>query len=187
MRADDGDRRAALIARKDAVLERWPDKSSPEFEDEMAAVARELDRLARNLDSAEADPVERLRTWCAAGEAYLSLGAKYALQCATEAFRYAESAAARAEADARELLQLKHQYGIALLKLAADTNEQLAVEAATRLSTALSLARKHMPVGVASIKYELFRAEHTVAQLKVRNSQGGEPQFVRALREVEAA
>ena len=38
------------------------------------------------------------------------------------------------------------------------------------LSSALSLARKHMPVGVASIRYELFRAEHTVAQLKLKGA-----------------
>ena len=76
MRADDGDRRAALIARKDAALERWPTKSGEGFEAEMAAIARELDLLARSLDSRESDPVERLRAWCAAGEAYLLLGQK---------------------------------------------------------------------------------------------------------------
>ena len=166
MKADERDRRAELIARKDAALERWPTKSGEGFEAEMATVARELDLLARSLDARDADPIERLRSWCAAGEAYLQVGAKYALQCATEAFRYAEAAAGRAEADAREMLQLKHQFGVALLKLSADTNMELAAEAATRLSTALSLARKHMPVGVASIKFELFRAEHTVTQLR---------------------
>jgi hypothetical protein len=166
MRADEGDRRAELIARKDAALKRWPSRTGEGFEAEMATIARELDLLARSLDNADGDPVERLRTWAAAGEAYLLLGAKYALQCATEAFRYAEAAAAKAETDARELLQLKHQFGVALLKLSADTNAELAAEAATRLSTALSLARKHMPVGVANIKFELFRAEHTVTQLR---------------------
>ena len=170
MRADEGDRRAALVARKDAALQRWPHKSGDNFEAEMANVARDLDLLARQLDNGESHPLDRLRAWCAAGEAYLALGQtlgqKFALQCATEAFHYAEAAAARAETDARELMQLKHQYGVALLKLAADTNAELAAEAASRLSTALSLARKHMPVGVASIKLELFRAEHTVTTLR---------------------
>ncbi len=184
MKADERDRRAALIARKDAALQRWPTKSGEGFETEMATVARELDLLARSLDASDADPIERLRSWCAAGEAYLLLGAKYALQCATEAFRYAEAAAARAEADARELMQLEHQFGVALLKLSADTNAELAAEAATRLSTALSLARKHMPVGVASIKFELFRAEHTVTQL--RGSRRA-PRHVENWRETEVA
>lgn len=167
MRADEGDRRrAALVARKEAALRRWPHKSGAEYEEEMNAVARELDSLARSLDSADAHPVERLRAWCAAGEAYLMLGARYALQCAAEAFRYAEAAAVRAEADGRELMALEHQYGLALLRLAGDSNEHLASEAAARLSNALSLARKHMPVGVVSIKYELFRAEHTVTTLR---------------------
>jgi hypothetical protein len=33
-------RRDALIARSDAALERWPDRSGPEFEAEMGAVAQ---------------------------------------------------------------------------------------------------------------------------------------------------
>ena len=166
MKADDGDRRAALVARKEAALKRWPHKSGPEFEAEMSAIAREFDELAQSLDRADADPIERLRAWSATGEAYLLLGAKYALQCATEAFRYAEAAASKAEADVRELMKLKHQFGLALLKLGEDRSEQLAAEAASRLSTALSLARQHMPVGVAVIKYELIRAEHTVNTLR---------------------
>ena len=186
MRAEDGDDiRAALIARKDAALKRWPTRSGDGFEAEMAAIARELDSLARALDGADSDPIQRLRTWCAAGEAYLLIGAKYAVQCATEAFRYAEAAAARAETNAHELLQLKHQFGLALLKLAGDRNEQLAAEAATRLSAALSLARKHMPVGVASIKYELFRAEHTVTQL--RGTRRAERRDAEKAREAQAA
>ena len=144
MRAEDGDNiRASLIARRDAALKRWPGRSGEGFEAEMAAIARELDALARALDGADSDPMQRLRTWRAAGEAYFMVGAKYALQCATEAFRYAETAAggAEPEADAHELLHLKHQFGLALLKLGGDRNEQLASEAATRLSAALSLAR----------------------------------------------
>jgi len=173
MRADDGDRRAALIARKDAALRRWPDRDGGEFEAEMSAIAHELDQLARSLDQANSDPIERLRTWCAAGEAFLLLGAKYALQCAAEAFRYAEAAATLAEANVHDLMKLQHQYGLALLKLAEDKNAELAAEAAARLSTALSLARKHMPVGVAIIKFELIRAEHTVTAL--RGAQGWRP------------
>jgi hypothetical protein len=186
MRAEDGDNiRAALIARRDAVLKRWPTRSGDDFEAEMATIARDLDSLARALDNADSDPVQRLRTWCAAGEAYLLVGARYAVQCATEAFRYAEAAAAKAEADAREVLQLQHQFGLALLKLAGDRNEHLASEAATRLSAALSLARKHMPVGVASIKYELFRAEHTVTQL--RGTRRTERRDAEKAREAQAA
>jgi hypothetical protein len=160
------DRRAALVARKEAALRRWPDRSGADFEAELSAVARELDQLARSLERADVDPVERLRTWCSVGEAYMSLGAKYALQCATDAFRAAEAVATQVQADARELVHLKRNHGIALLKLAADTNAELAAEAAARLSAALSLARKHMPVGVVGIKYDLFRAEHTVTELR---------------------
>ena len=70
----------------------------------------------------------------------------------------------------------------ALLELAAGSDMELASEAAARLSGALELARKHMPVGVANIKYELFRAEHTVAQLR-----GAPPRDADRPREIEEA
>jgi hypothetical protein len=184
-RANAVEKRAALVARKDAALRRWPDRAGTEYEAEMADVAHQLDMLARALDSVDTDPIERLRAWCSVGEAYLLLGARTALHSAAEAFRYAEAAANRAEADAHELMKLKHQYGLALLKLAEDQNAELAAEAAARLSTALALARKHMPVGVVSIKYELFRAEHTVTRL--RGTRRAERRDERAVREAEAA
>lgn len=167
MRANDGDRRAELIARKDAALQRWPNRADDEFKSELSDVAHELDQLARALDEAQADALDRLRTWCAAGEAYLVLGQRHALQAASEAFRNAEALTALVNAQAHELMKLNHGYGCTLLELSAGANIELASEAATRLSSALSLARAHMPVGVASIKYELFRAEHTVMQLRV--------------------
>ena len=84
MRADHGDRRAALLARKEAALKRWPNKADAEFKAELSEVANELDQLARSLDEAQADALDRLRTWCAVGEAYLVLGQKHALQAASE-------------------------------------------------------------------------------------------------------
>jgi hypothetical protein len=187
MRAEDGDRCAALIARKDAALRRWPNRADAEFKAELESIARELNELARAMDSAQAGALDRLRAWCAVGEAYLLLGQKGALQSAFEAFRTAEALTAMVEAHAHELMKLKHGYGCTLLELAAGANEELAAEAATRLSSALSLARKHMPVGVASIKYELFRAEHTVAQLKLRGTRRPDSRERQQQREAQAA
>lgn len=166
MRAEERDRRDALVARKNAALQRWPNRADDEFKTELNEVAHELDQLARALDEAQADGLDRLRTWCALGEAYLLLGQRHSLQAASDAFRNAEALSSLVEAQAHELMSLKHGYGCTLLELAAGSNMDLATEAATRLSSALELARKHRPVGVANIKYELFRAEHTVAQLR---------------------
>ena len=186
MRAEERDRRAALVARKNAALQRWPNRADDEFKAELNEVAHELDQLARALDEAQADGLDRLRTWCALGEAYLLLGQKHSLQAASEAFRNAEALSSLVEAQAQELMNLKHGYGCTLLELSAGSNMDLASEAAARLSGALELARKHMPVGVANIKYELFRAEHTVAQLR---SASGTParDAPRAREIVEAA
>lgn len=185
MRAEERDRRATLVARKEAALRRWPNRADEEFKAELNEVAHELDQLARALDEAQADGLDRLRTWCALGEAYLLLGQRHSLQAASEAFRNAESLASLVEAQAHELMNLKHGYGCTLLELAAGSNIDLAAEAAARLSSALELARKHRPVGVASIKYELFRAEHTVAQL--RGAQGTPARDAQRAREIEEA
>jgi len=185
MRADERDRRAALVARKDAALQRWPNRADDEFKAELSEVAHELDQLARALDEAQADGLDRLRTWCALGEAYLLLGQKHSLQAASEAFRQAEALASMVEAQADELMNLKRGYGCTLLELAAGSNMELASEAAARLSSALALARKHMPVGVANIKYELFRAEHTVAQL--RGAYGSPAREAHRAREIVEA
>ena len=187
MTADHGHKRTELVARKDAALERWPSKAGADFQAELAEIARELDTLARSLDEANADAIERLRAWCAVGEAYMLLGQKHALQAASEAFRAAEALTSMVETHAHELMTLKYGYGWTLLELAAGSNAELATEAATRLSSALSLARKHVPVGVASIKYELFRAEHTVAQLKLQGKCPPERRAAPAPREIEAA
>jgi hypothetical protein len=185
MRAEERDKRAALVARKDAALARCPNRSDDEFKAELNEIAHELDQLARALDERQADTLDRLRTWCALGEAYLLLGQKHTLQAASEAFRNAEALSSLVDAHAHELMKLKHGYGCTLLELAAGSNMELASEAATRLSSALSLARKHMPVGVAGIKYELFRAEHTVAQL--RGTRRAQPRDTQRAREAEAA
>jgi hypothetical protein len=185
MRADERERRAELVARKNAALQRWPNRADDGFKAELNEVAHELDQLARALDEAQADGLDRLRTWCALGEAYLLLGQKHSLQAASEAFRNAEALSSLVEAQAQELMNLKHGYGCALLELSAGSNMDLASEAAARLSGALELARKHMPVGVANIKYELFRAEHTVAQL--RNAGGTPAREAHRAREIEEA
>ena len=67
MRAEERDRRAALVARKEAALKRWPNRADDEFKAELNEVAHELDQLARALDEAQADGLDRLRTWCALG------------------------------------------------------------------------------------------------------------------------
>ena len=185
MRAEQRDRRAALVARKEAALRRWPNRADDEFRTELNEVAHELDQMARALDEAQADGLDRLRTWCALGEAYLLLGQKHSLQAASEAFRNAEALSSLVETQAHELMNLKHGYGCTLLELAAGSNMELATEAAARLSSALALARKHMPVGVANIKYELFRAEHTLAQL--RAAPGTPAREAHRAREIEEA
>lgn len=165
-------RRFALLARIDAALARWPERSGAAFDAEAAAIADELDALARSIDRSDIEPIERLRSWRQTGEAYLRIGGRGPLQRASEAFRSAEALAQEADAGAAELVQLKHAFGSTLLRLAAGESEELALAAATRLSTALALARKHAPENVAAIKHELLRAEHSATLLRMRARSG---------------
>jgi hypothetical protein len=163
-------RRTALLARRDAALARWPDRSGADYEAEVAAIAEEMKALAHSMDGSEFHPLERLRTWRCAGDAFLTLGESRApLQRAADAFASAEALAECVPVDATELLDLKHRFGSTLYKLSEGENEKLARAAARHLGTALALARKHRPVGVADIKLDLFRAEHAVMKLTAKS------------------
>lgn len=163
-------RRTALLARRDAALARWPERSGADYEAEMAAIADGMKKVARSMDCAEFHPLERLRTWRCAGDTFLTLGDTGApLQRAAEAFATAEALASCVPVDACELLDLTHRYGSTLYKLSEGENETLARAAARHLGTALALARRHRPVGVADIKLDLFRAEHAVMKLAAKS------------------
>jgi hypothetical protein len=165
-------RRTALLVRRDAALARWPDRSGADYEAEMAAIAEEMKALAQSMDGAEFHPLERLRTWRCAGDAFLTLGEGHEpLQRAAEAFASAEALTDCVPVDATELLDLKYRFGSTLYKLSQGENEKLAQAAARHLGTALALARKHRPVGVADIKFDLFRAEHAVMKLTTKSGR----------------
>lgn len=162
-------RRAGLLARNDAALERWPDRAGSEFASEMSAVAAALEALAQAAAD-DPDVVECSRTWRWAGNAYFDLGAgkdRSALEHAAEAYRRAEDAleAAAEAADATERVKLNYCFGKALLQLSEGKDLGLATDARTRLQAALELARTHMPDGVASLQGELKTAEDIIALL----------------------
>jgi hypothetical protein len=131
-----------------------------------AAMARQLVAMARAADLNDADPVERLRAWRRAGDAFLALDAAadaLCLQGAAEAYSIAEVLLSQVEIDVLERVQLHHAHGRTLLRLSEDCDVELAAAAAMRLAIALSLARQHIPEHVAGIKLELCRAEHVIA------------------------
>jgi len=108
--------REALIARSDAALERWPDRTGPGFTSEMAAVADGLEALGQATPLSERDAVEAARTWRWAGNAYFDLGAgkeRRALEHAARAYRKAENAleAAAEAADAVDWVKLNYCSG----------------------------------------------------------------------------
>ncbi len=154
------DYRSDLSVDHDRAFTHWPSGSDD------TAIARKLAAMARAADLDGADPIERLRAWSRAGDAFLSLGALAdvrCLQCAAEAYSIAETLLKIVEVDAVERVQLHRAYGSTLLRLCDGCNVELAAAAATHLADALSLARSHIPEHVANIKLELCRAEHVIA------------------------
>ncbi|HRE85330.1 MAG TPA: hypothetical protein PLB40_03340, partial [Accumulibacter sp.] len=162
--------REALIARSDAALERWPDRTGAGFTSEMEAVADGLEVLAQATPLSERDAVEGARTWRWAGNAYYDLGAgkeRRALEHAARAYRKAENAleVAAEAADAVDWVKLNYCFGKVLLQLSEGKDPGLATEACTRLRAALTLARLHMPDGVESVREELATAQQIVTLL----------------------
>lgn len=167
MNSSQTQRRDALLARNDAALERWPDRSGPAFAAEMGAVAEGLESLAQAVARSGKDALEGSRTWRFAGNAYFDLGAgreRARLERAAAAYRSAESLLEGLD-DRVELVKLNYCFGNTLLKLSDAKDLSMASAARERLQTALGLARIHMPAGVASLEKELANAEQIVSLL----------------------
>ena len=160
-------RRDALLARNDAALDRWPDRSGPAFTAEMSAIAEGFEALAQAVARSGKDALEGSRTWRFAGNAYFDLGAgreRAPLEKAAAAYRSAESLLDGLD-DRVELVKLNYCFGNTLLKLSDAKDLRMASAAHERLKTALALARVHMPAGVASLEKEVTNAGQIVSLL----------------------
>lgn len=67
-----------------------------------------------------------------------------------------------AATDPRARLRMNFVYGTALLRLAERDGPALLPDAVRSLSDALSLARRHVPERVVTVKSQLLRAEHSL-------------------------
>ena len=64
-----------LVAKHGSAITRWPSRSGAEFAAEMHGVLRDLEALARELDSSSQDEAERKRTWELVSQARRDLAA----------------------------------------------------------------------------------------------------------------
>jgi len=127
-----------------------------------------------NLELIEhAEPGVRMRAWLEAGDALLAralAGEVACLQQAATACGMAEALLDEAAATVLERVHVHHAHGRTLLRLADGSDVELAAAAASRLASALSLARRHAPERVAGIKLELCRAEHVIAVRQMQSA-----------------
>src|SRR5262245_45541974 len=70
--------------------------------------------------------------------------------------------------DPVERAKLSYIYGATLLTIAERDDPQRLPDAVELLGRALSLARRHVPERVVTIKTQLYRAEHSLAMRKQR-------------------
>lgn len=160
-------RRAALLGKSDAALDRFPQRTGREFVGELTEVAQGLAKLAQAADRAGGDALERSRTWRHLGNAYFDLGSgreKAQLERASAAFERAETLLAGVN-DPVETVKLNYSWGQTLFQLCDATDARLASQARDRFATALALAPTHLPGGVSSLQKQLADAERVVGLL----------------------
>jgi hypothetical protein len=94
----------------------------------------------------------------------VAVAEELAALCEELARRLQRAAAPAGEAaDPVARTRLAYLYGAALLDLAERDRPALLPDAVRSLSDALSLARRHVPERVVTIKPQLLRAEHSLA------------------------
>jgi hypothetical protein len=161
-------RRAALLARQDAALDRWPEGRTPEFQREVAAVAQDLESIASETGAGRGDAFEVARTWRYVGNAYSDLAVGRGcdqLAPAAEAYRRADALLSD-DADPIERMKLDYSYGRALLRLCDGKDSALAQQARDRFASALELARSHMPALAPDAERALAEAEQVLAMVQ---------------------
>jgi hypothetical protein len=167
MTPDQLKRREALLYRNDAALDRWPQRSGKDFVREMTAVAKGLEALAREVDTAQGDQLERSRNWRFVGNADFDLAnAKdlELLKLAADAYKKAEALLAGVD-NAIEKMKLDYGYGHALFHLSDAKDLAFVQEARRRYASALEIACAKMPAGVESAKSALANADRVIELL----------------------
>jgi hypothetical protein len=160
-------RREALLARSDVALDRWPQRIGQNFVREMTAVTEGLEALAREVDAAQDDRLERSRNWRYVGNAYFDLANSKdldLLKLAADAYRKAEELLAGTD-NAIEKMKLDYSYGHALFHLSDAKDLALVQEARRRYASALEIARAEMPAGIEPANTALANADRVIALL----------------------
>jgi hypothetical protein len=160
-------RREELLARNDAVLDRWPQRTGRDFMREMSEVANGLEALAGEVDAAQGDRFERSRNWRFVGNAHFDLANARDLDLlrrAADAYKKAEALLVRSD-NAIEKMKLDYSYGHALIKLSEAKDLALAQEARRRFLSALEIARKDMPAAIEAAETALMDADRILALL----------------------
>jgi hypothetical protein len=159
--------REALLARNDAALDRWPQRTGQDFIREMTEVVEELEALSREADTARGDQLERSRNWRFVGNVCFDLANAKDLDLlkrAADAYKKAEALLAGID-NTVEKMKLDYSYGHALFHLSDAKELTLLQEARRRYSSALEIARTKMPAGIESARTALANADRVIALL----------------------
>ncbi len=176
-------RRQAATERHDAALARWPDRSGDAFAREMTAVVDDLDRLAREADALDADPVERARTWRYLGDACFDLARgkdRAVLERGADA--YERAGEVLGEADPLERAKLDFNWGNTLRAVSGGTDRALLEETRLRYEFARETFRQLQPALVPAVGQALRTLEAQLAVLAMYEQAAG---AVKRLEEIK--
>ena len=172
------ERRAELLVRNNAAIDRWPaasprlrtvspQRTGQDFLREMTTVAEGLEALAREVDSARGDRLERARNWRYVGNAFFDLANASdfgRLQRAIAAYQQSD-ALLEGTGNAGEKIKLDYYYGHALFHLSAGTDLPLLRESQSRYASAVEIARAKKDPAASHIHEALANVDRVIALL----------------------
>jgi hypothetical protein len=162
--------REQLYDRMDTITARHHNSTNQEFIDEVISIAESLTALAQQADSIGGDSVERSRTWRYVGNAYQNLAD--AQDSGMEPLMQADIAFEKADAlldshlNPLEQMKLDFAYSRVLMLLSQGSDASLVKRSHDRCSSALLLARIHMPGVVSGIEESLATIKQTLSILQ---------------------
>lgn len=196
-------RREETMNRADRAVDKaWPERKGQEYVREMESAAKELERIASEMQAAGVEPVEQSRVYRYLGSVYSDLApaqGKQLLVKSRDAFRKAESLLGT-HGDALERAKLDFNFGNTLRQLDPNDSEQLreaerrflaarkvfaeqAPQNLARTDEGLSSVRKLLKLAPLINTVERSRAD--LADLEKQMKSGGNPAEIAAkMREI---
>lgn len=165
-------RREQAMDRADRALDKaWPERKGQEYVREMESAAKDLERIAVEMQAAGIEPVEQSRAYCYLGSVYSDLApalGKQLLMKSRDAYEKAESLLG-VHGDALERAKLDFNFGNTLRQLDPNDTRQLQ-EAERRFLAARKVFAEKAPQNVARVDEALSSTRNLLKLAPLANA-----------------